>query len=90
MHGYVLFNLAACIPKTHKKKLLPVRLNQFICHALDTAKIVVIRIKNSNFNRCAAPLPFATPIYMKYDEIFITVITLYAMYFKTVKIFFII
>ena len=45
MHGYVLFNLAACIPKTHKKKLLPVRLNQFICHALDTAKIVVIRIK---------------------------------------------
>ena len=45
MYGYVLFNLAACIPKTHKKKLLPVRLNQFICHALDTEEIVFIRIK---------------------------------------------
>ena len=46
--------------------------------------------RNSNFNKCAVPLPFATPIYIKYAEIFITTITLYAKYFKTVKIFFII
>ena len=36
------------------------------------------------------PLPFASPIYVKYDDIYITAITLYAKYFKTVKICFII